>query len=86
MRLRLFSRVTSSGSPTTPLVIAPLIPGKRTFDPGPLGGKAVVLCADNSVRSFLINPEGEVIIDGKSLFDPEQAFWNGKVPEIAWPE
>lgn len=76
----------SSGLPGRPLVVAPLVAGKRVFDPQLLGGKAIVLCLDLSVRSFPIEADGRVLIDGKDLFDPEQPFWQGKIPIVKWPE
>lgn len=80
------SGVTSHGNPGRPLVVAPLVKGKTTFDPKVLGGKAVVLRVDNSVQSFPIEQDGRVLIDGKDIFDPNQPFWNGKVPPIKWPD
>ena len=77
---------TASGNPSRPMVVAPLVKGKQVFDPVALGGKAVVLRADNSVQSFPIEKDGRVMINGKDLFDPEQPFWNGDVPEIRWPK
>ena len=75
-----------AGNPSMPLVVAPLVKGKETFDPVALGGRAVVLCLDNSVRSFPIEKDGRVLMNGMDLFDPRQPFWNGEVPEIRWPE
>lgn len=76
--------------PQTPLVVTPLVPGKRIFDIKSckkyFDGKAVILFADNSVRAFPLDPSGRVWIDGKDLFDPSQPFWGGKVPEVKWPE
>ena len=80
-----FSGMNASGNPGRPLVVAPLIKGKTTFDPTILGGKAVVLRVDNSVQSFPIGKDGKVMIDGLDLFDPAQPFWDGKVPPILWP-
>lgn len=77
---------SAAGNPAKPLVVAPLVKGKKVFDPVALGGRAVVLCLDNSVRSFPIDKDGRVMINGKDLFDPAQPFWNGEVPEIRWPE
>ncbi len=77
----------SSANPAAqPLVMAPLIKGKKTFDPKPLNGKAVVLLIDMSVHVMDINEEGRVMIDGKDLFDPKQPYWNGKEPTVKWPE
>lgn len=78
--------LSTSGDASTPVALAPLVPGKLQFDPVPFGGKAVVLRMDGSVKTETITPEGNVMVDGKSLFDPAQPFWKGKVPKVAWPE
>lgn len=77
--------ISSAGNPGRPLVCYPLLDGKTTFDLAPLGGRAVVLFADNSVRSFPIEKDGRVLIDGKDLFDPAQPYWGGKKPVVKWP-
>jgi hypothetical protein len=79
------SGLTASGHPGRPMVVAPLVKGKTTFDPHVLGGKAVILKVDNSVISLPIEPDGRVLIDGKDIFDPAQPFWGGKVPQVKWP-
>lgn len=81
-----FSGMSAAGNPGRPLVVAPLVKGKTTFDPAILGGRAVVLRVDNSVQSFPIAKDGRVMIDGLDLFDPAQPFWDGKVPPILWPK
>lgn len=78
--------LSASGDASTPVAFAPLVPGKLKFDPGPLGGKAVVVRIDGSAKTETITPEGNVMVDGKSLFDPAQPFWKGKEPKVAWPE
>ncbi len=77
---------TASSQPDRPVVLAPLVPGKMEFDPKPFGGKAVILHVDGSVTAPPINEKGEVIVNGKSLFDPTQSYWQGKKPEVAWPK
>lgn len=69
-----------------PVVVSPLIKGKKTFDPKPLGGKAVVLLLDMSVHLKDIDDQGRVTFNGKDLFDPKQDYWGGKEPDIKWPE
>lgn len=71
--------------PNRPLAFYPMVHGKTTFDPEPLGGKAVVLFIDNSVKSFPIGKDGTVMIDGKDMFDPAQGYWGGKALNIKWP-
>lgn len=77
---------SSADHPTRPLVLGPLVPGQMKFDPVPLGGQAVILFVDNSVRTSPISPTGDVMINGKNVFDPTQPFWNGKKPEVIWPK
>lgn len=76
----------AASDPGTPVVLGPLVPGKMKFDPAPLAGKAVVLTVDGAVKTFPITKEGEVLMEGKSLFDPAQPFWKDRKPEVAWPE
>lgn len=80
------SGMNAAGHPGRPLVMTPMVSGKTTFDPKPLGGKAFVLFCDNSVRAFPIEADGRVLMAGKDLFDPAQPFWNGEVPPIKWPD
>lgn len=77
--------MTAAGNPSRPLVVGPLVNGETTFDPQVLGGRAVVLCVDNSVRAFPIEEDGRVLINGLDIFDPAQPFWGGEVPPILWP-
>ncbi len=82
--------LSSSDHPFTPIVIAPLVPGKRRFDyklcKKYYGGKAIILHLDNSASSHPVDKSGHVYIGGKDLFDPTQPFWGGKVPDVKWPE
>jgi hypothetical protein len=77
---------SSKSRPDTPLAMAPLEPGKRSFDPEPYQDKAVVLFADSSTRAIPIDKHGRAILNGMDLFDPRQPFWKGKAPDIKWPE
>ncbi len=78
--------MSTVGDPRRPLLVAPLLPGTRFFDRKVFGGKAVILRVDNSVSTFLIEPDGTVRMNGIDLFDPSQPFWGGTVPPIKWPE
>lgn len=49
-------------------------------------GNAVVLRADTTVTLLPVNESGHVHLNGKDLFDPTQPFWNGKAPDVKWPE
>ena len=73
----LISLPSASADPMQPLAVAPLVKGKTTFDPGPLGGSAVILAP--------IDKDGRVMLEGKDLFDPEQSFWKGGIPPVKWP-
>lgn len=76
----------STDSPDTPLVMAPLLPGKFTFDRKPYDGRAVFLFLDQSAMALPIEKDGRVMLDGMDIFDPRQPFWKGKAPDIKWPE
>lgn len=83
--------ITDGGSalPDTPLVVYPLVKGKFVFDRRLCklgGGKAYVLRADNSVRRHSIDSSGRMIIEGRDLFDPAQAHWQGRGFQVKWPE
>ena len=80
------SGMKAAGNPSRPVVVAPLVKGRTTFDPAVLGGKAVVLRVDNSVQTFPIGKDGRVLINGLDIFDADQPFWDGNVPPILWPE
>jgi type II secretory pathway pseudopilin PulG len=70
-----------------PIAMTPMVPGTDRFDPMPFGGKAVILWTDNSVRSLPIDRvSGQVMLDGKNLFDPGHPVWSGKAPLILLPE
>ena len=82
--------LSSTGDPSTPIVVFPLVPGMRLFDYKACKkyheGKAVILRLDNSVTSLPVDKSGHVYVNGKDLFDPTQPFWGGKVPDVKWPE
>jgi hypothetical protein len=79
--------LSSANDPLTPIVVTPLIPGTTRFDPKAYGEKAIILRLDNSATPMQIRKDtGEVWWNGMSLFDPRQPFWNGKAPDIKWPE
>jgi hypothetical protein len=78
--------LSSKDPGTPPVVMAPLIPGTRIFDPKPFQGKAVVLFVDDSARTLPLDESGRAILNGMDIFDPRQPFWNGKMPDIKWPE
>lgn len=78
---------TSLGDPGRPVVLGPLVPGTRRFDPKPFKGRAIILRLDNSATAMAIDPKtGQVMQNGMDIFDPRQSWWGGKVPDIKLPE
>jgi hypothetical protein len=77
------SDVDGSGAP---LVIGPIIPGKKRFDPKPFQGKVVVLRVDGSATSLTLRKDGWIALGGGWGIDPANPEWYGKPITIAWPE
>lgn len=75
----------SSVNPSSILVVTPLIPGTLRFDPKPFHGMAMVLRVDGAATMERIQPNGEVISDGKNILDPSHPVW-GNPFTIADPE
>jgi hypothetical protein len=80
------SGLSSKDDPLTPIVLTPLIPGTTKFDPKPFDGKAVILHIDNTVRTYDIHKDGHVYDKGINLLSTKHPVWNGKVPDIRYPE
>jgi hypothetical protein len=78
--------LSSAGNPNRPIAFAPVIPGTRRFDPKPFEGNAVFLRIDNSVVSMKIRKDGHVHLDGIDILSPEHPIWDGKAPDIRYPE
>ena len=78
--------LSSKDDPDTPIIVSPLVSGTTRFDSEPFGGMAVVLRLDGSTSLQSIDKSGDVIVNGMPIFDPRQAFWKGKAPDIKWPE
>ncbi|QTN31598.1 DUF4190 domain-containing protein [Akkermansiaceae bacterium] len=73
--------------PTRPLAMTPFKPGSDEFDPMPFDGKAVVLFTDGSVQVLSINrSNGQAILDGQNLLDPNHPVWGGTPPSLLLPE
>ena len=70
----------------TPLAMAGVIPGTWNFDPKADKKRAAVLFRDGTVHRFPIDKDGNVMLNGMNFFDPRQPHWQGKVPDIKWPE
>ena len=81
-----FTYVLSVGvHPSKPVLLYPVVPGTLTFDPAPLGGKALVLRSDGSMSQLKIEADGRVLTGGKDYFDPSQPMWGGKKPDLKYP-
>lgn len=81
--------LSTKNDPETPVAFWPVVKGQRKFDykfAKKINANAVILRIDNSVRSYPISKSGQVLINGKDIFDPTQPFWNGTPPDIKWPE
>lgn len=78
--------LSSKGSPARPIALAPVIPGTKRFDSKPFEGKAVFLRGDNSVTSLPIGKDGRVLLNGIDILSAENPIWDGKTPDIRYPE
>lgn len=78
--------LTSKDDPATPLLLTPLIPGTTKFDPEALEGKAIIYQINNEVITYDIHKDGHVYIDGIDILSPKHPIWNGKAPDIRYPE
>jgi hypothetical protein len=80
------SGLSAEGNPSRPIVVTPLIHGTNRFDSKPFEGKSVLLRLDNSVTSLPIDKQGNVFVIEKSLFDPSNPMWGGKLPVVVSPD
>ena len=80
--------LTSSDDPGTPVAMTPMIPGTYQFDPKAFGEKAVILRIDGSAKPETIRTDNRKVSvqGGRTLFDPSMSYWNGKKPDLKWPE
>ncbi len=78
--------LSTKDNPSLPIAFGPVIPGTNRFDPKPFKGKAIILRIDNSVSVIRIKENGEAFTGGESLLDPNNKLWNGKAPDIRYPE
>lgn len=78
--------LSSSGNPARPISFAPFIPGTGKFDPEPFDGKAVFLRVDNSATSMPIEKDGRVLLNGIDILSVKNPIWDGKAPDIRYPE
>ena len=78
--------LSSEGNPYRPIAFVPVIPGTTKFDPKPFHGNALFLRGDNSVISLKIRKDGRAYIGGIDPLSPENPIWDGKAPDIRYPE
>jgi len=78
--------LSSEGNPARPIAFAPVIPGTKRFDPKPFEGNAVFLRVDKSVSSVVIGKDGHCRIGGIDILSVENPIWDGKAPDIRYPE
>jgi len=76
---------SSARSPGRPMLLTPLIPGTRRFDPVHFKHKAVVVFLDGSSMALNINPAGHALHDGQDILDPAHPCWAGEPPVLAMP-
>ena len=81
------SGLQSTGTPGTPQVFGPVIPGTMTLDRESCEGYAAVRKTDGTVEKYPIDSAGKIILpNGLDLLDPRQPFWHGKAPDVKWPK
>jgi hypothetical protein len=69
----------------TPLAMAGVIPGTWKFDPKTNKKRGTVLFIDGSVKTYTLDKDGHIILNGMNFFDPRQPHWHGKHPDLKWP-
>lgn len=69
-----------------PLVIGPVAPGKKRFDPKPFGKRIVALRIDGSATCLTLRKDGKIALGGGKFLDPAFPMWDGKPITIVWPE
>ena len=79
--------LSTSSDAETPVLIAPVAPGKRGFERREENDDmAVVLFIDGSAKKLPIDKHGNAMLNGMDLLNPRQPFWGGKAPDVKWPE
>jgi len=78
--------LSTKDSPRAIVAMASMIPGTTRFDPVPYDNRAVVLRIDGSAKPESLGKDGHINIHGKDPLDPSMPCWNGKAPDIKWPE
>lgn len=77
---------SSANNPSRAIILAPLIPGTKKFDPKPFDGRAIVIKIDNSAGIYKIHEDGTIHDKDGDILSPKHPFWNGKTPTIHYPE
>lgn len=81
------SKISPKDNPKTPIVLTPLIPGTKKFDPKPFNGTAIILHINQSVSTHVIAKDGHVYDDkGIDILSSKHPVWKGKAPDIRYPE
>lgn len=75
-----------SDDSSMPLVMAPVLPYGKGFNPKPFRGNVVILRIDGSATSYPIRKDGKIDLGGGAILDPAAPMWKGKPLTIAWPE
>jgi len=75
-----------SDNPSMPVLMGPVIPGEKRFDPKPFDKKVVLLRLDGSATSLTINIHGHIALGGGKSIDPANPEWEGMPINIVWPE
>ena len=80
------SGLSTAGNPSRIVILAPIIPGTKKFDPEPFDGRAIVLRMDNSASTYRIHRDGYIYDKDGDILSPKHPMWNGKSPDIRYPE
>jgi len=70
------------------IAVTPLIDAKGEFDPGPMDGKAALVCLDSGVKFMTIRPDRKVdVANGKTLLETgaDTVWGSGVTPVIKMP-
>ena len=81
------SDLSSPSHPSRPILFGPVIPGTKKIDPKAFNDIALVLRVDNSAGIYKIHKDGTIHDkDGLDILSPNHPIWNGKAPDIRYPE
>jgi hypothetical protein len=78
--------LSTKNDPEAIVVMALMIPGTTRFDPVPYDNRAVVLRVDGSAAAHALGKDGHINIYGNDALDSSMPCWNGKAPDLKWPE